>query len=102
MKKKLKDIMWNYVGILRSEKSLMTAIEKLDKLQAEFPRSYKCLDKSEYELKNMLVVAKLIAHSALNRKESRGAHYRLDYLNTNEDCVHSCFTKKEGELDFVK
>lgn len=102
MKKELKDIMWNYVGILRSEKSLMTAIEKLDKLQAEFPRTYKCLDKSEYELKNMLVVAKLIAHSALNRKESRGAHYRLDYLNTNEDCVHSCFTKKEGELDFVK
>lgn len=102
MKKELKDIMWNYVGILRSEKSLITAIEKLNKLQAEFPRTYKCLDKSEYELKNMLIVAKLIAHSALNRKESRGAHYRLDYLNTNEESVHSCFTKKEGELDFVK
>lgn len=102
LKSELKDIMWNYVGILRSEKSLMTAIEKLNDLQSKFPRKHKCLNKSEYEFKNMLTVAKLIANSALSRKESRGAHYRLDYLNTNEDCVHSCMTKKEGELDFVK
>lgn len=101
-KNELKEIMWTYVGILRSEKSLLTAIEKLSQLEAKFTRSGKCLDKSEYEFKNMLTVAKLIAHSALRRKESRGAHYRLDYLNTNEDCVHSCLTKKEGELDFVK
>lgn len=102
LKNELKDIMWTYVGILRSEKSLMTAIEKLGELELKFPRKDKCLDKSEYEFKNMLTVAKLVAHSALRRKESRGAHYRLDYLNTNEDCVHSCLTKKEGELDFVK
>ena len=50
----------------------------------------------------MLLVAGLIINCALNRKESRGAHYRLDYLNTDEECVHSCLTKKDGELDFVK
>ncbi len=102
MKKELKDIMWNYVGILRSEKSLMTALEKLENLKAEFPRNEKCLNKSEYELKNMFTVAKLVAQSALRRKESRGAHYRLDYLNVSEECVHSCLTKEEGEFDFVK
>lgn len=102
MKKELKDIMWNYVGILRSEKSLMTALEKLENLKAEFPRNEKCLNKSEYELKNMFTVAKLVAQSALRRKESRGAHYRLDYLNASEECVHSCLTKEEGEFDFVK
>lgn len=102
MKNKLKDIMWNYVGILRSEKSLMTALEKLENLKAEFPRNEKCLNKSEYELKNMFTVAKLVAQSALRRKESRGAHYRLDYLNASEECVHSCLTKEEGEFDFVK
>lgn len=102
LKNELKEIMWNYVGILRSEKTLMNAIEKLNILQSKFPRSDKCIDNSEYEFKNMLTVAKLVAHSALRRKESRGAHYRLDYLNTNEDCIHSCLTKKEGELDFVK
>ena len=102
LRNELKDIMWNYVGILRSEKSLITAVEKINELRARFPRTDKCLDKSEYELKNMLTVAKLVAHSALRRRESRGAHYRLDYLSTNENCVHSCLTKKEGELDFVK
>lgn len=102
MKNELKDIMWNYVGILRSEKSLMTALEKLENLKAEFPRKDKCLNKSEYELKNMFTVAKLVAQSALRRKESRGAHYRLDYLNASEECVHSCLTKEEGEFDFVK
>ena len=50
----------------------------------------------------MLIVAKIIVNSALNRKESRGAHYRLDYLNTNEECIHSHISKKDGELDFVK
>ena len=44
----------------------------------------------------MLTVAILIAHSALQRKESRGAHYRLDYLETHEECIHSCLTKKDG------
>lgn len=102
LKNELKEVMWNYVGILRSEKTLMIAIEKLNILQSKFPRNDKCIDNSEYEFKNMLTVAKLVAHSALRRKESRGAHYRLDYLNTNEDCIHSCLTKKEGELDFVK
>lgn len=102
MKNELKDIMWKGVGILRNEKSLTEAIEKLAVLNKKFGRKDKCLNKSEYELKNMITVSKLIAHSALRRKESRGAHYRLDYMNTNEDCVHSLLTKKEGELDFVK
>lgn len=102
LKSELKEIMWRGVGILRSEKSLTEAIEKLAVLREKFGRNDKCFNKSEYELKNMLTVAKLIANSALRRKESRGAHYRLDYLNTNEDCVHSLLTKKEGELDFVK
>ena len=102
LKAELKEIMWNYCGILRSEKSLMIAIEKLEVLKQKFPREDKCLSKEEYEFKNMLTVAKMIVISALNRKESRGAHCRLDYLNTNEDCIHSHISKKDGELDFVK
>lgn len=100
-KNSLKEIMWNNVGILRDERSLISAIEQLDKLSEKFLRTSKCISKSEYEFRNMLTVAKLIATSALNRKESRGAHYRLDYLNTNENSVHSCITKEEGELCFA-
>lgn len=102
LKKELQAVMWEYVGILRSEKTLMTALEKIEAMKSAFPRGKKCLSKEEYEYKNMLIVAKLIVISALRRKESRGAHYRLDYLNTDEECVHNCLTKEEGELSFVK
>lgn len=101
-KAELKDIMWNYCGILRDEKSLMTALEKLDELKSKFPRTRKCQTKAEYEFKNMLTVARMIVVSAIGRKESRGAHYRLDYLKTSEECTHSHITKKEGEPEFVK
>lgn len=101
-KAELKDIMWNYCGILRDEKSLMTALEKLDELKSKFPRTRKCQTKAEYEFKNMLTVARMIVVSALGRKESRGAHYRLDYLKTSEECTHSHITKEEGEPEFVK
>jgi len=99
---KLRNIMWEYVGILRSEKSLMTAKEELEKLKMDFPRSFKCLNKEEYEYRNMINTAEMIINSAIRRKESRGAHFRLDYPATNEECIHSCLTKTEGELNFVK
>ena len=102
LKQELQDIMWNNVGILRYEKGLLEALEKVCLLSKKFPRSVKCLNKEEYEFKNMLVVAKLIIRSALQRKESRGAHYRSDFQNTLEDCNHSIITKEEGDLCFVK
>ena len=87
LKSELQNIMWDYVGILRDEKSLTTALEKLENI--DFPRGSKCLNRDEYEFRNMLTVAKLIAHCALDRKESRGAHYRTDYPETSEVCEHS-------------
>lgn len=102
LKKKLKDIMWDYVGIFRDENSLKTAQEKLEKLRKEFPRSYKCINREEYEFRNMLQVSELIATSALMRKESRGAHYRTDFPQTNEECVHSIITKEDKVPDYVK
>ncbi len=89
MKSKLKDIMWNYAGILRDEHSLTNAVNEIFKLKSNFNRTDKCLSREEYEFKNMLTVANLIAVCALKRKESRGAHYRTDYPNTDEKCVHS-------------
>lgn len=102
LKHELQNIMWEGAGILRSEKTLMNALEKIQKLELKFPRAVKCLNKEEYEFKNMLLVAKLIINSAIQRKESRGAHYRLDYLHTEELGTHSLLTKEKGELSFVK
>lgn len=102
LKSELKDIMWNNVGIFRNETSLTTALEGIKKIKNVFTRVDKCLSTEEYEFKNMITNAELIIISALNRKESRGAHYRVDYLNTNEICEHSMLIKKEGEISFVK
>lgn len=93
VKQELQSIMWENVGILRDKKSLLNAIEKIEDLKKSFSRSHKCINHDEYELRNMLDVAFLIANSALMRKESRGAHYRLDYLNTDEKSVHSILSK---------
>lgn len=102
LKSKLKDLMWNNVGIYRNEKSLNDAINGLNKLEKEFPKQDKYLSKEEYEFKNMLISARLIIKSAIRRKESRGAHYRTDYLETNEVCEHSILSRRKGELSFAK
>lgn len=102
LKSKLKDLMWNNVGIYRNEKSLNDAINGLNELEKEFPKQDKYLSKEEYEFKNMLISASLIVKSAIRRKESRGAHYRTDYLETNEVCEHSILSRRKGELSFAK
>ena len=102
LKSQLQSIMWDYVGILRDNEKLTKALENIEILKSKFHRSTKCLNSQEYEFKNMLTIAQLIAHSALSRKESRGAHYRTDYPQTNNDCIHSITTKEEGVFNFVK
>ncbi len=87
-RQKLKDIMWNNVGIYRDEKSLSEALRELEKTDAG----------NDFELQNMLLVAKLITKSALNRKESRGAHYRTDYLETSKIAQHSEVFKGEKDV----
>lgn len=106
LKSELQDIMWNYVGILRSEKSLKIADEKLQELKGKFLGKSncwlsKCTSKQEYELKNMITVAQLIINSAQKRKESRGAHFREDYQITKEVAEHNCVIKGEKEPVFV-
>lgn len=101
LKSELQNIMWDYVGILRDEKSLTAANEKLQRLKAKFSLESKCSNKSEYELRNMLTVAQLIIDSALNRKESRGAHFRTDYPKTEDIAQHNLMLKGENRPIFV-
>lgn len=97
LKTELQEVMWSNVGIFRDEASLITAKEKIDGLFSRLNRFSKCLTMDEYELRNMLTTAKLIVESALNRKESRGAHYRTDYLNSSDECEHSLIIKNNKE-----
>lgn len=79
MLKELKDLMWNNVGIIRNETNLLKAQKEINKMKEQFAYTYKCPDRSSYELRNLLTIAELIVEFALNRKESRGAHYREDF-----------------------
>lgn len=103
LKQKLKDLMWDKVGIIRTESGLLAAKATLETYSKEFKRNRKCLNKDEYEYRNLLTAALLIVESALNRKESRGAHSRADYRQTDEVGVHSKIMKSENkELTYVK
>lgn len=93
IKKNLQTIMWNNVGIYRDEASLTSALNEVKVLEKEFVNDS---TKESFELSNMITVAKLIIVSALNRKESRGGHFRTDYLQTNEKAYHSEII--EGEI----
>jgi len=77
----LRRVMWDYVGIVRSNKRLMQARQRIDMLTREvddYYRQYK-INNDLIELRNLVQVADLIIQSAMLRKESRGLHYNLDY-----------------------
>ncbi len=103
LKSQLRDIMWNNVGIIRNESNLRFAEMQIKSLKEEFKRTRKCLNKEEYEYRNMLTVSLLIVESALSRRESRGAHCRSDYAQTDKISRHSNIIKfSEKELVHVK
>ena len=81
--------MWENVGIFRSEKTLKKALTDIENIENEFGKKDFCTNVEEYVLRNMIITSKLIIKSALQRKESRGAHYRTDYLQTDKKGEHS-------------
>jgi len=80
-RKEIETVMWDYVGISRSNSRLEMAKSRIDILLEEIDDFYH-LNPVTYdviELRNISLVAELIVNSALERKESRGLHYNLDY-----------------------
>jgi L-aspartate oxidase len=77
----LKRTMWDYVGIVRSTKRLERAQTRIRNLGREINEYYwnAKVDLSLLEVRNLVCVSELIVRSALQRKESRGLHYTLDY-----------------------
>jgi L-aspartate oxidase len=80
----LRRAMWDYVGIVRTDKRLERAQHRVRLLQEEIRDYYSNfrVDHNLIELRNLVTVADLIIASALERKESRGLHYTLDYPET--------------------
>jgi len=82
----LRLLMWDYVGIVRSNRRLNKALKRIELIKSEIDEFYANFKVSNnlLELRNLAQVAQLIVQSALLREESRGLHYNKDYPNTLE------------------
>jgi L-aspartate oxidase len=84
--REVKQVMWDYVGIVRSNLRLERAEHRLHNLYLEIEDMYKKTKVFEdiLELRNLITCSHTIIKSATMRKESRGLHYTLDYLNSDD------------------
>lgn len=88
LRKDLKQLMWDKAGIIREKSRLQEAVKRIEELTADLPRVQirdgRGLIKY-LELRNMLLISEMVCRAALLRAESRGAHYRSDYPEEDDE-----------------
>jgi succinate dehydrogenase / fumarate reductase flavoprotein subunit len=104
----MKKVMFDEVGIFRTQKGMKSAIDAICELKERY-RKVRVADTGKifntellnaWELGNMLDVAELVATCALNRKESRGGHSREDFPDRDDKqwLKHTLASKKNGKI----
>lgn len=85
LRNSLTSLMWRNAGIRRDADGLASAIKQL-KFWDRYVSQREFYTPEGWELQNLLLVAQLLTASALKREESRGVHYRSDFMQTNPEC----------------
>ena len=90
----LRSTMWNYVGIVRTTKRLQRALHRIEMLKREITEYYQDyrVSKNLIELRNLVLVSEMIVRCAMQRKESRGLHYTLDYPELSNEIRKTVLT----------
>jgi succinate dehydrogenase/fumarate reductase flavoprotein subunit len=112
LRNELRRLMWEKVGVYRTESNLVSALQTLDRMESDLKRQY-CAQKSKsynqeliegLENHSLIATAKCVARGALLRTESRGAHYRDDYPKTDHRqwLQHLVMTRVDGQLKIDK
>lgn len=110
-RQRLRELMWEHVGIVRSAETLTRALGEIESLlgrQSPAPG-----DRQRVEQANMLLLSAIIARTALRREESRGAHYRDDFpgrddtrwqghLEVRVTCADESRSNMEPQMTFVE
>jgi aspartate oxidase len=86
-------VLWKYVGIERNEEDLKRAYSILEDIENREKNIYR---------KRLAKLGKLICKAALERKESRGAHYRVDYPKTNKSYEKHTLVKSNEEIVYIE
>jgi L-aspartate oxidase len=95
MMRQIQNIMTDKVGILRDRTSLEEALSQIKEFNNKI-KDMKVESVSDMELNNMILLSQLIIEAALEREESRGAHYRSDFRITDNDNWRRNIIKKKS------
>ena len=99
----LQDLMQSQVGIVRNDVELRQALDSLQRLQervkrveAQGNREYNAGWHTALDLRNLMPVAEAVTRAAIERRESRGAHFREDYLGKDDEWGRTTLVTRQG------
>ena len=97
----LRQTMWNYVGIVRTTKRLERALHRIEMLKKEITEYYHDyhVSKNLIELRNLVLVSEMIVRCAMQRKESSGLHFNIDYPELSSELRKTILTPPNFQVE---